>query len=129
MARILSIPVLRAPSPRPLSLKGKGNPYRHVNGGLGWPKLGPFALTAHRVGPRRRRTSQGRNPTYSLTLCSAECHTFQQMVRTSSNPRVRAVQVRLTPEEMKTLQALAKKDQRSISNYIRWLIEKEAKKS
>jgi predicted DNA-binding protein len=51
------------------------------------------------------------------------------MVRTSSNPRVRAVQVRLTPEEMKTLQALAKKDQRSISNYIRWLIEKEAKKS
>jgi len=51
------------------------------------------------------------------------------VVRTSSNPRVKAVTIRLTEEEVKILRALAKKEQRSISNYVRWLLEKEAKKS
>ncbi len=35
----------------------------------------------------------------------------------------------MTEEEVKTLRVLAKKEQRSISNYVRWLVEKEAKKS
>jgi len=39
------------------------------------------------------------------------------------------VTIRMTEEEVKTLRALAKKDQRSISNFVRWLLEKEAKKS
>lgn len=37
--------------------------------------------------------------------------------------------VRMTDEEVKTLRMLSKKDRRSLSNYVRWLIEKEAKRS
>lgn len=54
---------------------------------------------------------------------------FSQMLRKGSSPRAKAVQIRMTDEEVKTLRVLAKKEQRSISNYVRWLVEKEAKKS
>ena len=52
-----------------------------------------------------------------------------QMVRRGIPLRAKAVQIRMTDEEVKTLRVLAKKEQRSISNYVRWLVEKEAKKS
>jgi predicted DNA-binding protein len=51
------------------------------------------------------------------------------MVRRIISLRAKAVQIRMTEAEVKTLRVLAKKEQRSISNYVRWLIEKEAKKS
>ncbi|MBK8870237.1 MAG: ribbon-helix-helix protein, CopG family [Elusimicrobia bacterium] len=54
---------------------------------------------------------------------------YTQMVRRGVPPRAKAVQIRMTEEEVKTLRVLAKKEQRSISNYVRWLVEKEAKKS
>jgi predicted DNA-binding protein len=51
------------------------------------------------------------------------------MLRKGSPARGKAVQIRMTEAEVKTLRVLAKKEQRSISNYVRWLVEKEAKKS
>jgi hypothetical protein len=51
------------------------------------------------------------------------------MVRRGVPPRAKAVQIRMTEAEVKALRVLAKKEQRSISNYVRWLVEKEAKKS
>jgi len=51
------------------------------------------------------------------------------MVKKAENPRVKAVTIRMTDDEVKTLRVLAKKEQRSISNCIRWLVEKEARKA
>lgn len=50
------------------------------------------------------------------------------MVRTTDDPKDKAVTIRLNDADRKKLKELAKREGRDVSNYVRWLIRREAKK-
>lgn len=51
------------------------------------------------------------------------------MARTTDDPKNKAITIRLNEADLQKLKELAKRDERDASNYLRWMIRREAKKA